>query len=137
MLRWAVAMLLLANLGFFAWTQGWLDPLVGAPADSEREPERVARQLRPEAVKLLPAPAVAAAAACLEAGPFAEAEAAAAQEALRAAGVPTERWQLTAAGPAQQLLRVERADAALQAQLQRLKAPALGSGFRPCAAGAG
>jgi len=137
MLRWAVAVLLLANLGFFAWTQGWLDPLVGAPADSEREPERLARQLRPEAVKLLPARAASAAAACLEAGPFAEADAAGAQEALRTAGVPAERWQLMAAGSAQSLLRIERADAALQAQLQGLKAPALGGGFRPCAAGAG
>ena len=29
MLRGLVLLLLVANLGFFAWTQGWLDGVVG------------------------------------------------------------------------------------------------------------
>ena len=39
-------LLLLANLGFFAWTQGWLDSVVSARARGDREPERLARELR-------------------------------------------------------------------------------------------
>jgi hypothetical protein len=114
MLRTLVALLLAANVGFFAWTQGWLDPLVGGASQGEREPERLKRQVRPEVVHLLPArPASAASAAsasstvlaaaepspatvpspaCLEAGPYADNELPPAEAALRAAGVPAGRW---------------------------------------------
>jgi pyruvate/2-oxoglutarate dehydrogenase complex dihydrolipoamide acyltransferase (E2) component len=98
MLRWLVLILLLANAGFWAWRQGWLEPLhgtIGARPEGEREPERLARQVHPERVQLVNlaagatarpaadgASAAAAAAsaasatgsaaetACLEAGPF-------------------------------------------------------------------
>ena len=33
---------------FFAWTHGWLDDVVGVRAGGDREPERLARQVRPE-----------------------------------------------------------------------------------------
>lgn len=84
MLRLVVALLLLANLLFFAWSRGWL----GEPP-SEREPERLARQVTPQAVRLVPASAASAAAAatrtaCLEAGPFDDEALAAAQAALGA-----------------------------------------------------
>jgi hypothetical protein len=76
-MRLLVALLLLANLVFLAWSQGWLDELSGIPADGDREPERLARQVRPETVRVLTPQAVAAAASaadarrvCLEAGPF-------------------------------------------------------------------
>jgi hypothetical protein len=62
MLRTLVALLLAANLGFYAWTQGWLDPIVGSPSQGEREPERLKRQVHPERVRLLPAGAAASAA---------------------------------------------------------------------------
>ena len=112
MLRALVALLLLANIGFFAWTQGSLDGVVGVRAAGDREPERLARQVRPETVKILPpiaasaatsaatsaaASAAAAAAAeppptaCLEAGPFAPAQIAAAEAAVQAA-VPRGQW---------------------------------------------
>ena len=110
MLRALVLALLLANAGYFAWTQGWLDDIVGVRADSEREPERLARQVRPETVQILsavsatttaaPAPAVTAVAgaasqpgegACLEAGPFSAAEIDAAASAVQAA-LPAGRW---------------------------------------------
>ena len=79
--------LLLANAAFFAWTQGWLDTVVGVRSIGDREPERLLRQLRPETMRIVPDTAVAAAPppACLEAGPFAPAEIAAAQAALRSA----------------------------------------------------
>jgi hypothetical protein len=97
MLRALVLALLLANLAFFGWTQGWLDSVLGARSTGDREPERLARQVRPEAVRILSAgagagePAAAAALACLEAGPFAENEAAAAQAAARGV-LPTGGW---------------------------------------------
>jgi hypothetical protein len=104
MLRWVVALLLLANLGFYAWTQGWLDPVLGTSAVGDREPERLSRQVRPEAVTLLSRRAGASASAgaaaptataCLEAGPFDDPALPAVEDALRGAGVPADRWQAT------------------------------------------
>ena len=93
--------LALANLGFYAWTQGWLDTLTGVRANGDREPERLARQVRPETVQIL-SPAVASAAlaaaapgpACLEAGPFSPTEIAAAEAAVQAA-LPAGSWAQT------------------------------------------
>ena len=104
MLRALVLALLVANLCFWAWTQGWLDGVVGLRASGDREPERLGRQVRPESVRILPPAAAASAAstadgaalvACLESGPFASAAAASAAEAaLRGAlpALPRERW---------------------------------------------
>jgi len=74
-MRTLVALLLLANLGFFALAQGWLQPHVGLSTHHQREPQRLAAQFNAESVRVLaaaaPAPASAAAAsACLQAGPF-------------------------------------------------------------------
>lgn len=55
MLRWVIALLLLANAGYFLWTQGHLAPLGLMPA-VEREPERLQGQIRPEVQRLLNAP---------------------------------------------------------------------------------
>ena len=54
MLRWLVLALLLANAGFYAWRQGWLEPLhgvIGARPDGEREPHRLALQVNPENIR--------------------------------------------------------------------------------------
>ena len=59
MLRAIVLLLLLANLGFYAWTQGQLDGVVGVRAQGDREPERLARQVRADSVRILPASATA------------------------------------------------------------------------------
>jgi hypothetical protein len=88
MLRLLVAALLLANLVFYAWTQGWLDDVAGARAIGDREPERMARQVRPELIRVLPPQSAASAVAkatCLEAGPFAVDEIGGADAALQAA----------------------------------------------------
>jgi len=95
MLRVLIALLLLANLGYFAWAQGWLEP-IGLRAGGDREPERLQRQVRPEAVRVLPPAAAsraaaAAAPACFEAGPFTDAELGAAQAALQLA-LPAGSW---------------------------------------------
>ncbi len=96
MLRAAVLALLLANLAFFAWTQGWLDSVVGIRSIGDREPERLLRQVHPELIRILPPPQAAAvkAPACLEAGPFTATELAAAEAALRAAwpSAPALAW---------------------------------------------
>ena len=87
MLRAFVIALLLANAAFFTWTEGWLDNVVGVRAGGDREPERLLRQVRPETIRILPpqASGAAAAPACLEAGPFAATEIAAAESTLRSA----------------------------------------------------
>jgi len=110
-LRALVLALVLANAGYFAWTQGWLDEVVGVRADGQREPDRLKRQVRPETVQILPpgtggsltapvivaaapaAPAVAAVSAgtCVEAGPFSASEVDAATTALQAA-LPAGSW---------------------------------------------
>ena len=98
MLRALIAALLLANLGFYAWSQGWLDDIVGVRAAGDHEPERLSRQVRPDTVRILAAgsaidaaSAVAVTAlptlACLEAGPFSDAELSAAQTAAQS-GLP-------------------------------------------------
>lgn len=55
MLRWVIVLLVLANAGYFAWTQGYLDGLGMAPVD-QREPERLAQQVKPEVLRLLNGP---------------------------------------------------------------------------------
>ena len=51
-MRTLVALLLLANLGFFALAQGWLQPYVGLATQHEREPQRLAAQIHPESVRV-------------------------------------------------------------------------------------
>jgi hypothetical protein len=97
MLRALVLLLLLANGLFFAWSRGWLGT---PPSHAQREPERLAAQVNPEAVLVLPPAkaqvavqaARAAAQQCLEAGPFTDATISAAEEALAAAQLPAGGW---------------------------------------------
>lgn len=60
-----VAVLLVANLAFFIWTQGWVSPWLPAPWQGQREPQRVFEQVNPErvAVRRLQAASAAASAA--------------------------------------------------------------------------
>lgn len=100
MLRTVVALLLVANLAFFAWTRGWLAPGLAAPRHAEHEPERLAAQVSPQAVAVLTQKAAnaavvaarAAAAVCMEAGPLGAAELAAAQAALATVQLPEAAW---------------------------------------------
>ncbi len=102
MLRLVVVLLVLANLGFYAWTQGWMDGVVGVPAQGDREPERLTRQVRPETVHLISPPASGAAAAtlpaadmatvaCLEAGPYTGAQIGAAEGVVQTV-LPAGSW---------------------------------------------
>ena len=65
MLRLLVLALLLANALFFVWTRGGFAGVAGLPApnpvEADREPQRLAAQLRPEIIQVLPASAASAA----------------------------------------------------------------------------
>ncbi len=52
MLKWTLWLLLAANAGYFAWTQGYLG---GTPAE-QREPHRMDEQIKPEQLRLLNGP---------------------------------------------------------------------------------
>lgn len=118
MLRFLVLVLLLANAGYYAWSQGLLREWGLAPA-RQAEPQRLEQQIQPEALRVgrgknapataalpasepAPAPApvaasepVAAAAApgeCLQAGVFDEEQAEAVRRA--AAALPQDSWSL-------------------------------------------
>ena len=54
MLRFIVLLLILANGAYFAWSQGYLASLGLAPA-LQSEPQRMAAQIKPEAIRLLSA----------------------------------------------------------------------------------
>lgn len=96
MLRTLIVGLLIANLAYFAWTQGWLSPWIGASPTGERDPERLERQVNPQAVQIL-SPAAAsrlnsvAAPACVEAGPFDGTQVEAAEAALTTL-LPAGNW---------------------------------------------
>jgi len=134
-----VLLLLLANGLFFGWTQGWFAPGWPPPRHGEREPDRLAAQVQPERIAVLPPVAASAAVqaaraaseACLEAGPFAAAAAASAEAARAAAGLPQGSGErLPEAPPSDRVwLRVPRAGSELQARLRALE-----TGFAPCEA---
>jgi hypothetical protein len=105
MLRVVVFILLLANAGYYAWSQGLLRAWNLAPA-SESEPQRMEQQIAPDNLRLLPplasqsaVPAASAASApapapeasaCLQAGVFDAQQAAALRAAL--ASWPEGSW---------------------------------------------
>lgn len=114
-MRALLVALVAANVLVLAWSLNWL-PWLDGPR--EREPERMQRQVRPDAVQLITpsaasaalqaaaaqrsAPGVAApvaappadpsASVCLEAGPFAVSEVAPAERALRELKLPNLEW---------------------------------------------
>lgn len=113
-MRALVVALVAANLLVLMWSLDWL-PWLNGPR--EREPERLQRQVRPQAVQLITPSAASAAlqaaaaqrtpgaaaggsalavepgaTVCLEAGPFAAPEVAAAERALRDLKLPNLEW---------------------------------------------
>lgn len=97
MLRSWVLLLLLANVLFFAWTQGAMDHVLGLRSIGDREPERLVAQVRPDDLTVLSSQAASAPRAaaarmeCLEAGPFAPAQVPAVEQAASAAA-PALAW---------------------------------------------
>lgn len=98
MLRLLVLVLLLANGGYYAWSQGLLREWGFAPAQPS-EPQRLQQQIKPELLRVLPASeasradtTVLAKAQCLLAGPLEEAQLAPVKQALQA--WPAGSWTL-------------------------------------------
>lgn len=112
MLRLLVLLLLLGNVGYFAWSQGLLKSYGYAP-EVQSEPQRLASQIHPEAIQLLTADEVKnlesngnartaelpasdlAAGACLQAGVFDDQETAALRARLETS-LPPGSWQFEA-----------------------------------------
>ncbi|WP_309683083.1 SPOR domain-containing protein [Polaromonas sp.] len=105
MLRLLVLALLLANAGYFAWTQGLLTSYGYGPI-TQAEPQRLMQQIRPEALRLLSASearqlenaapgssAAALVAECLQAGLFTDEQASALRPRLQAS-LPAASWSL-------------------------------------------
>jgi hypothetical protein len=104
MLRLLVLALLLANAGYFAWTYGLLADYGFAPA-VQAEPQRLAQQIRPEAMRVLtaaearqienePSPAPAAQPPeCLQAGLFSPEQSSALRAGLESS-FPIGSWTL-------------------------------------------
>lgn len=121
MLKWAVALLLIGNIGYF------LHGVLGTAPEAEREPQRLEAQIRPEVLRLLngqeavdaaapsvpqPEPAGSAAAAaavapeagpavvtgetaCWQAGGFTAAQASGLRGALGMLGWPAGAWEVS------------------------------------------
>ena len=144
MLRALLAALVVANLAFFAYTRGAFDGF-GARSLGDREPERLARQVRPQSIRLLAATPAASSVAetttCFESPVFGATESAAV-EAVLFSSLPVGAWTDvrgervtgTRTEPTH-LYRVAAADAALATKLQSLKLDATGRGFSACAKG--
>jgi len=101
MLRSLVLILLLINLAFFSWTQGWLTTVVGIHPSQQHEPQRLSQQHEADQLEILPPdevmPSASAAsealAQAIAKAAFAPSEAAAASAAAAASvgedGAPT------------------------------------------------
>lgn len=115
MLRLSLLVLLLANAGYFAWTQGWMASMGWQP-ETQAEPFRLKQQIRPEAIQVgTPVPAGAAvqpatpatlpptaaaeqpAGRCWQVGNFDEAQAAQVRTALQGAAFEPGSWELQTA----------------------------------------
>ena len=110
MLRVVIILLLLANLGYFAWSQGRLEGLGLAPQD-DREPGRMSAQIRPDTLLLLNGPRTESTAssgtgavnqapsepdtACWEASGFSPEQAKSLGAALVDMGLPENQWTFT------------------------------------------
>lgn len=120
MLRMLVLALLLANAAYFAWAQGLLAAYDLVP-DRQSEPERLAQQIRPEAMQLVPAGQAKASAEfaaiptaappapatvteapangpqCLQVGGFTEKQATLLRQRLRSS-LPASSWSFESSG---------------------------------------
>lgn len=102
MLRLLVLLLILANGAYYAWSEGLLRAYGFAPAQ-QREPQRVAQQIRPEAIEILSSSEAKRADSqaqselvskeCLVAEPFDDAQIATLRPALESA-LPAGTWQI-------------------------------------------
>jgi hypothetical protein len=141
-LRLILIVLVAANLLFFGFARGWFDGMFGLSSIGDREPERIANQVRANIVVLTPMPAASAAAkaGCLEAGPVAAADAAGAEAALRGVLTPgswLDNRNESIVGGASVVVshtyRVGNVDSGVAARLGALRLDPSGHAFSACA----
>lgn len=134
-------LLLVANLAYWAWWNGWLPaallPLPRGEA-GQREPARLAAQVDPHSIELLSAPQDERLSSlrCLQAGPFDDSAWPAVEAAVARVGLGPGQWQRLAApagaSAADSVLRVPEADALTQARLLAGGEAEFGLPFRSC-----
>lgn len=147
MLRALVALLLLANLAYFAWSRGHLGQL-GLPAQTTGEPQRLGQEIRPDTIRLLNGPKPEAPAAttvtpaaapvpsadptaCYEANGFTPAQAELLRAELRLLNWGAEAWQLNEQRSAGRwIVYMGRYDSAEQATRKKAELRALGVEYR-------
>ena len=150
MLRMLALALLLANIGYFVWGQGLLAAYGLKPA-RQGEPERLAQQIRPEALQLIspvalvapvavPAPVEVAVQsspvppagpACLQVGMFTERQARALRPRLQA-GLAKGSWSLESSDAASRwIIYMGRYVSKDAMNRKRLKLEQLGLDFQP------
>jgi len=140
-LKGLLAALIAANLLFFAFTRGWFDGVLGLQSNGDREPERLANQVRPASIVLMPMASAppGTTGSCLESAPVAGAEAASAEAMLKSAlpaGTWTDQRNEAIVGTSTvvtHIYRVGNADATTAAKLATLRVDSSGRGFSPCA----
>lgn len=111
MLRLSLLVLLIANAGYLAWTQGWMATLGWAP-EVQSEPHRLRQQVRPEVLSVVqPAPPVTASAAsaavaepmeeilpeatqCLQTEAMDASQSKSLQQTLQASDLPSASWEM-------------------------------------------
>lgn len=141
MLRLIVLLLLLANGGYYAWSQGHLLPWGVGPVQ-QAEPQRVAQQVRPEGLRLLPpdelrrVESMAATTPrppdCLQAGPLEEARLGPLRTALET--WPTTSWLLdTVVEPPRWIIYMGRYGDVEQVARKRAELRRLGVSFEALA----
>lgn len=116
MLRFSLLALLLANAGYFAWSQGWMASMGWQP-DTPSEAFRLKQQIRPDAIQIGSAPAPSRTPAtppppstaptaqvapdgpsrCWQAGTFDDKQVVALRVALRDLEIPANQWELQSA----------------------------------------
>lgn len=140
MLRFFVLALLLINGVYFAWSQGLLQAYGFGPTP-QTEPHRLAQQIRPEALRLLTAQelhladavprSVGQPSACLQVGPFDEAQGALLRRTL-ASVLPAGSWQLDAAvAPARWIVYMGQYASAEELAKKRAQLASLNLKFEP------
>jgi hypothetical protein len=137
MLRLLVLLLLLLNAAYFSWSQGLLAAWGFAPTQ-QSEPQRIAQQIKPEAVRVLrgdevkrievstaPKPPE-----CLQAGLFTEGEADSLKQALD--GWPAGSWSIEpAVDPARWIVYMGKYPNADSAEKKKAELRQLGVSFEP------
>ena len=104
MIKWLALLLVLANVAFWGWTQGWGGRAWPPPDARQREPERLQQQVRPESIAVLSPKAASAALEQMAAASAVAASAASAAEVGTPAGAATPA-KAAASGPARAAAR--------------------------------